>query len=678
MENSIAIHFELKRLTHILLIALLSVGSLKAQTKTRLEGFETPLVGHELDIKYNCLGGPLEHEAKPIGLVYMFNDYVWQIDDVLLTKENDSIYTGTFKVPENCAFVAFKVYAIDKDDGHYINDTNDDKGYMATTLKDGKNLPGGNLAWGIFRKPELGKGVLGYFEKFTISDEALEFWIKKEMEYHANYLPKYFTNFLAMVKLRTGNNFNKAANKFITQYRKDFPVLSENNLLELRNICLIQLQDKGHADILEKEILEKFPHGKFMRFKRYNVIRSEPLDAKKVADMSNFIEEYPYQEWLKDGDAKDQKYIYDKMFTDLASAYFASNQDDKLMALLSQVPFNTLVDIYHWNIDRAYKLKLVSLTKIYNVSKALINEMLSKVEDNTYMDGVRFSPQQALMHARALMNDKLALHIQILNDLDKTEEAQNYYLKIDEDKKFVNADMNEAYLETLIKLDASEYTISHYLENAVKANMVTPKMYDELKALYVKAHKNEDGYDSYLFALKNEKAVVLKQEIQGQLIKEKVNLFSLSGMNGIHVTPKNLEGKIVVLDFWANWCMPCKKSFPGMQLAVNKYENDNSVAFYFIATMETRKDFKEKICEYIQKKGYTFNVLYDEYQESTHQNNKVFSTYTPIFKSSAIPRKIIIKDGYIRYTTEGYGGSPSQLADEISQVIELLKEENIK
>jgi hypothetical protein len=48
----------------------------------------------------------------------------------------------------------------------------------------------------------------------------------------------------------------------------------------------------------------------------------------------------------------------------------------------------------------------------------------------------------------------------------------------------------------------------------------------------------------------------------------------------------------------------------------------------------------------------------------------------PLFHSSAIPRKIIVKNGYIRYTSEGYEGSPSKLADEISYVIEILKTEN--
>ena len=43
--------------------------------------------------------------------------------------------------------------------------------------------------------------------------------------------------------------------------------------------------------------------------------------------------------------------------------------------------------------------------------------------------------------------------------------------------------------------------------------------------------------------------------------------------------------------------------------------------------------------------------------------------------TSGIPQKAILKNGRIRYRAEGYGGSPSGLMDEITAVIEILKNE---
>lgn len=68
-------------------------------------------------------------------------------------------------------------------------------------------------------------------------------------------------------------------------------------------------------------------------------------------------------------------------------------------------------------------------------------------------------------------------------------------------------------------------------------------------------------------------------------------------------------------------------------------------------------------------------MLYDNYNEKSQSANVVFSRFAKMFNDSGIPRKVILKDGVMRYTSGGYCGSPSKLADEISYVIELLKAE---
>ena len=56
-------------------------------------------------------------------------------------------------------------------------------------------------------------------------------------------------------------------------------------------------------------------------------------------------------------------------------------------------------------------------------------------------------------------------------------------------------------------------------------------------------------------------------------------------------------------------------------------------------------------------------------------NNESFSKYAAIFKSSGIPRKVVIKDGQIRFTSEGFSGNPGQLIDELTGVVNALKNE---
>lgn len=47
--------------------------------------------------------------------------------------------------------------------------------------------------------------------------------------------------------------------------------------------------------------------------------------------------------------------------------------------------------------------------------------------------------------------------------------------------------------------------------------------------------------------------------------------FSLKDLKGRPVSSADLRGKVVLIDFWATWCQPCKKEMPGYQKLADKY-----------------------------------------------------------------------------------------------------------
>jgi len=67
--------------------------------------------------------------------------------------------------------------------------------------------------------------------------------------------------------------------------------------------------------------------------------------------------------------------------------------------------------------------------------------------------------------------------------------------------------------------------------------------------------------------------------------------FRLKDMSGKDVTLSSLKGKVVVLDFWATWCVPCHENFPAVQKVVDHYKNDQNVVFLFIDTREKSADY---------------------------------------------------------------------------------------
>jgi thiol-disulfide isomerase/thioredoxin len=47
--------------------------------------------------------------------------------------------------------------------------------------------------------------------------------------------------------------------------------------------------------------------------------------------------------------------------------------------------------------------------------------------------------------------------------------------------------------------------------------------------------------------------------------------FSVKDLQGREISSADLRGKVVLIDFWATWCQPCKKEMPGYQKLADRY-----------------------------------------------------------------------------------------------------------
>jgi hypothetical protein len=80
------------------------------------------------------------------------------------------------------------------------------------------------------------------------------------------------------------------------------------------------------------------------------------------------------------------------------------------------------------------------------------------------------------------------------------------------------------------------------------------------------------------------------------------------------------------------------------------------------------------INKFLAEKKYNFEVLYDGYNPESKQLDIAYARCAKDYHSSGIPMKLIIdQQGRLRWVNNGYKGSPSALADEISFIIDTLK-----
>lgn len=124
---------------------------------------------------------------------------------------------------------------------------------------------------------------------------------------------------------------------------------------------------------------------------------------------------------------------------------------------------------------------------------------------------------------------------------------------------------------------------------------------------------------------------------------------------GDRATLASGDNKVVLLDFWATWCEPCKVSFPHYEALAKKYDGD------LVIVGISEDDDPEGIKAFAQSTGATFPLAWDA-------NKSVAAGYHP----ESMPTCFIIdKNKLVRYVHAGFRPGDERVLE--SQAKELMK-----
>ncbi len=133
--------------------------------------------------------------------------------------------------------------------------------------------------------------------------------------------------------------------------------------------------------------------------------------------------------------------------------------------------------------------------------------------------------------------------------------------------------------------------------------------------------------------------------------------FTLKSMNGKNLKLSEFRGQVVMLNFWASWCAPCRQEMPLLEDLYKKYK---PLGFTLLG-VNVEQD-SSKASTLLRSIKVSFPILFDN-------QNKV----SKLFTVSAMPTTVIVdRDGNMRYLHQGY--KPGYELEYQKQIRSLLRE----
>ena len=115
--------------------------------------------------------------------------------------------------------------------------------------------------------------------------------------------------------------------------------------------------------------------------------------------------------------------------------------------------------------------------------------------------------------------------------------------------------------------------------------------------------------------------------------------FTLKSLEGSNLRLEEYRGQVVLINFWASWCGPCRQEMPVLDRLHQRYEDTG------FAVLGVNVEGEERPArELVEKTNVTFPVVIDDGQKVSE-----------LYDLKAMPSTVVVdRDGVVRYVHRGY------------------------
>lgn len=142
-------------------------------------------------------------------------------------------------------------------------------------------------------------------------------------------------------------------------------------------------------------------------------------------------------------------------------------------------------------------------------------------------------------------------------------------------------------------------------------------------------------------------------DLEGQVAPD----FALKSSTGENLRLSEYRGNVVMINFWATWCGPCRQEMPLLDELYTRYER---VGFSLLGV--NIDDDSRRAMQMIEDLGVSFPVLFDARKEVSQ-----------LYQVEAMPVTVLVdREGNVRHVHHGY--KPGYEDKYLDQVRSLLRE----